>query len=91
MKEEKERVSDLSERMFEFVSDLLKEGFQYQEICMGLVSHAARLGLQNDPEPISVVGNLFLPVVHQLMDETNYDEKAEIEDPRITHHCGTIQ
>jgi hypothetical protein len=91
MKEDKERISELSERLFEFVSGLLEEEYQYQEICMALASHAARLGLQNDPEPISVVGNLFLPVVHQLMDESNYDEGEELQDPRITHQCRTLQ
>ena len=91
MQEENERMSELSERMFEFVSDLLNDEFQYQEICMGLASHAARLGLQNEAEPLSVVGNLFLPIVHQLMDESNFDAKEEMEDPRITHQCGTIQ
>lgn len=91
MEEKKERITELSELIFEFVSGLLEEEFQYQEICMGLASHAARLGLQNDPDPMSVVGNLFLPVVHQLLDETNYEANEEMKNPRIMHQCETIQ
>ena len=61
MKSNDAKFSEISEQIFEFVSDLLENDYAPPAICIGLVSHAARLGLQSDPDAQKVVGNLFLP------------------------------
>ena len=41
-----------------------------------------------------IVANLFLPIVHQIMDNSNYLLDEEVEDEntgRITHKCATVQ
>ena len=85
----------VSERVFKFINELLNEGFNHQIICVALVSHAARLGLQNENEPVQVVGNLVLPLVHQLMDKTNFDSDFKDElnelDELATHRCKILQ
>ena len=87
-------LNELSNRIYEFVCSLLEDEIEPNEICVGLASHAARLGLQSEPNAMNVVGNLFLPIVHQLLDESNYDLNSDQDDDRnllITHECRTLQ
>ena len=88
----KNDFDELSQQIFEFVSDLLENDYTPPAICIGLASHAARLGLQSEPDAQNVVGNLFLPIVHQLLDQSNYDDCSEdTDDERITHKCAVLQ
>ena len=85
----------LSDQIFEFVSGLLENDYEPPAICIALASHAARLGLQSEVDATKVVGNLFLPIVHQLMDQSNFEEDEGVEDEdetnkRITHKCAVL-
>ena len=83
----------MSKRIYEFICELLEDDIEPQAICIGLVSHSARLGLQTNTDPTNVVGTL-LPIVHQLIDEAglsseNGEETSEVSC--ITHECATLQ
>ena len=96
MNAEPEKIEDLSERLYQFICGLLEDGFDPPEVCIGLSSHAARLALQTrgDIDAVNIVGNLFLPVVHQLMDASNHEDSEEADweaGDRITHLNVTVQ
>ena len=92
MNEKDNEFSNLSDEIFEFVNSLLENDYSPPAICIGLASHAARLGLQSEPDAQKVVGNLFLPIVHQLLDQSNYEDHLEnTDDERITHECAVLQ
>ena len=92
MNEKQNEFSNLSDEIFEFVNSLLENDYSPPAICIGLASHAARLGLQSEPDAQKVVGNLFLPIVHQLLDQSNYEDQPEdTDDARITHECAVLQ
>lgn len=92
MNEKDNEFSNLSDEIFEFVNSLLENDYSPQAICIGLASHAARLGLQSDADATNVVGNLFLPIIHQLLDQSNYEGHSEgNDDVRITHECAVLQ
>ena len=86
----------IDQQIFEFVSGLLENDFEPAAICIGLASHAARLGLQSEVDAPKVVGNLFLPIVHQLLDPTNFEDDGDSNDAddennkRITHKCAVL-
>ena len=89
-------LEDLSEKLYQFISGLLEDGYEPPEVCIGLTSHAARLALQTrgDVDAVNIVGNLFLPVVHQLMDASNHEDSEEADweaGDRITHLSVTVQ
>ena len=84
----------LSSKIYDFVCGLLEEEHEPAAICLGLTSHAAMLGTQTGADGKEIVANLFLPIVHQIMDNSNYLLDEEVEDEntgRITHKCATIQ
>ena len=92
MKLKSDSLKDLDQQIFEFISDLLENDYTPPAICIGLVSHAAGLGLQSEPDAQKVVGNLFLPIVHQLLDKSTYEDCSEdTDDERITHKCAVLQ
>ena len=89
-------LEDLSEKLYQFISGLLEDGYEPPEVCIGLSSHAARLALQTrgDIDAVNIVGNLFLPVVHQLMDASNHEDSEEDDweaGDGITHLNVTVQ
>ena len=52
------------------------------------------LGTQTGADDKRLFANLFLPIVHQIMDNSNYLLDEEVEDEntgRITHKCATVQ
>lgn len=84
----------LSSEIYEFVCGLLEDGYEPAAICLGLTSHAAMLGTQTGAESKELVANLFLPIVHQIMENSNSSSDEEVLDEhaeRITHKCATIQ
>ena len=95
MASQKNDIEKLDQQIFEFVSGLLENDFEPPAICIGLASHAARLGLQAEVDAPKVVGNLFLPIVHQLLDPSNFEEDEGVNDEdenkkRITHKCAVL-
>ena len=84
----------LNASIHEMVVELLEDGFEAPAICIALASHAARLGLDSEADEMSVVGTLFLPIVHQLLEtkQSNAgDETAFDESNSVTHTCPTLQ
>ena len=76
------------------VISLLDEGYEPPAVCIALASHAARLGLDSEADEMSVVGTLFLPIVHQLLEPRHSnagDEAAFDENNSVTHTCPTLQ
>jgi hypothetical protein len=76
------------------VISLLDEGYEPPAVCIALASHAARLGLDSEADEMSVVGALFLPIVHQLLETGRSDandETAFDEGTRVTNACPTLQ
>ena len=76
------------------VISLLDEGYEPPAVCIALASHAARLGLDSEADEMSVVGTLFLPIVHQLLETKQSDAEGEAgfdDSVCVTHACPTLQ
>ena len=74
---------EVSNRVFEITKAFVDEGIPYPMICIALVTHAARLGIQLDDEPRDVVANLLMPIICQLLDPTNFSESSSDEEDSL--------